>query len=203
MPNNIIMADAKGGEPYEIARKILDRTITEYIDPELTALGNSAFRNASNLVSLQIHGVTSLGASCLENTKVVSLAFPNMASWAVGIGIIATLKTLDLGENIGAIGSYALPFANLENLILRKASAVVGTSATSMNQTPMKSGGSGCTVYIPKVLYDHLGDGTSLDYKANSTWATYDGYGTITWKQIEGSIYETQYADGTPIPTGG
>lgn len=195
-----LMGAGNGRDPYEIARQILSRTITEYIDPDLTTLGNSCFRNANNLVSLQVHGVTSLFGSCLENTKVVSLAFPNMPSWVTGIGMIATLEHLDLGPNIPAIASYTLPFPNLKHLVLRRDSAVVVTSASAMNQSSMKSGGSGCTVYIPKALYDHLGDGTSLDYKANSTWATYDGYGTITWAKIEGSIYETQYADGTPIP---
>lgn len=49
---------------------------------------------------------------------------------------------------------------------------------------------TGGTIYIPKVLYDHLGDGTSLDYKAATNWSTVDGYGAITWAKIEGSAYE-------------
>ena len=61
------------------------------------------------------------------------------------------------------------------------------------------AGGSGGEIYIPKVLYDHLGDGTSSDYKAATNWSTVDARGTITWKQIEGSEYERYYADGTPI----
>lgn len=87
---------------------------------------------------------------------------------------------------------------NLETLILRGTSITL-LSANAFNNTPFKNGGSGGTIYIPKSLYDHLGDGTSLDYKAATNWSTFDGYGTITWAQIEGSIYETQYADGTPI----
>ena len=200
MPN-IIMCDPKGGNPYEIARKILARTITEYIDPDITSLGSSCFRNATSLTVLQVHAVTSIAGSALENVHVESLAFPNMISNPGTPGTISYLKKLDYGENFASITSNSLPYSNLEHLILRNKSSVVNTSASAMNTTPMKSGGSGCTVYIPKVLYDHLGDGTSLDYKANSTWAQYDGYGTITWAQIEGSIYETYYADGTPIPS--
>ena len=46
------------------------------------------------------------------------------------------------------------------------------------------------TIYIQKVLYDRLGDGASLDYKAATNWSTVDGYGTITWAKIESSAYE-------------
>lgn len=205
MPNNIIMADQKGGgDPYEIARKILDRSITEYIDPELTELGASAFRSASNLVTLQVHGVTKVWPTCIEGTKITALALPSLNTTpSSAYGNCPTLRVLDYGENAPSLGMSSLPFSGLQTLVLRRSTALVATASSTMNQSPMKSGGAGCTVYIPKVLYDHLGDGTSLDYKAAGTWSTYDGYGTITWAQIEGSIYETQYADGTPIPTGG
>lgn len=91
---------------------------------------------------------------------------------------------------------------NLKTIILRKTSGIVTMGGTSaMTDTPFKNGGSGGTIYIPKVLYDHLGDSTSLDYKAASNWSTIDSYGTITWAQIEGSQFENYYADGVPITT--
>lgn len=87
----------------------------------------------------------------------------------------------------------------LSTIILRKTTiATMGHSAVFSNSS-FASDGAGGTIYIPKALYDHLGDGSSLDYKAATNWSTVDGYGTITWAQIEGSIYETQYVDGTPI----
>ena len=79
--------------------------------------------------------------------------------------------------------------------------ALLQNSGNNYMPTNFHSGGSGGTIYIPKVLYDHLGDGSSLDYKAATNWSVYDGYGTITWAKIEGSYYETHYADGTVIPT--
>lgn len=79
----------------------------------------------------------------------------------------------------------------LKTLILRKTTALQTCASTSVfNGTPFKSGGSGGTIYIPEVLYNHLGDGTALDYKSATNWATYDGYGTITWAKLEGSAYE-------------
>ena len=55
------------------------------------------------------------------------------------------------------------------------------------------------TVYIPKVFYDHLGDGTADDYKNATNWT--GKANTVTWAQIEGSYYETHYGDGTEIPS--
>ena len=89
--------------------------------------------------------------------------------------------------------------SRLTTLVLRGSSIVNLSNATFFNGTPFANGGTGGTIYIPKALYDHLEDGTSNDYKAATNWATLDAYGTITWAKIEGSIYETQYADGTPI----
>lgn len=114
-----------------------------------------------------------------------------------------TLTTVDLTGrgNAGLTASMFQGCENLATLILRESVIYPLGDINAFTQTPFASGGSGGTIYIPKALYDHLGDGTSLDYKAATNWSTIDGYGTITWAQIEGSIYETQYADGTPIPS--
>ena len=87
----------------------------------------------------------------------------------------------------------------MNTLILRSQTLVQIGGMDTFANTPFYSGKAGGTIYIPKMLYDHLGDGSAQDYKAATNWATYDGYGTITWAPIEGSIYETQYTDGTPI----
>ena len=79
----------------------------------------------------------------------------------------------------------------LTTLILRKTSALQTCNNTSVfNGTPFDNGGTGGTIYIPEVLYNHLGDGSELDYKAATNWVVYDGYGTITWAKLEGSNYE-------------
>lgn len=201
MPN-IIMCDPKGGDPYEIAREILNKTIVEYVDEELTYIGTSGFRSCTQLTKLWCPNLTNIGASVMDGCSGLISLVLFITSTLGTLGSLGNLENLDL-VNLNGIPSNFFSVPKLKNLILRKTTGVCGTSASAMNNTPMKSGGSGCTVYIPKALYDHLGDGTSLDYKANSSWAPYDGYGTITWAQIEGSIYENQYADGTPIQTGG
>lgn len=89
--------------------------------------------------------------------------------------------------------------AQLSVLILRGQEIYPLRNIAAFSNSSVDSGGAGCTIYIPKALYDHLGDNSSLDYKAATNWSTINGYGTITWAKIEGSIYENAYADGTPI----
>ena len=112
------------------------------------------------------------------------------------------LATVDLTNQTSSIENNNFNnCVNFKTLILRNTTPCALGNIGAFVGTPFASGGTGGTIYIPKVLYDHLGDGTSLDYKAATNWSTIDGYGTITWAKIEGSIYETQYADGTPIPS--
>jgi hypothetical protein len=108
--------------------------------------------------------------------------------------LAADLGTLSLGSANG-FNSCKL----LSLLILRATRVCALSNLNIIKDTPYDENGTGGEIYIPKYLYDHLGDGSALDYKAAANWSTIDGYGTITWRQIEGSEYEFNYADGTPI----
>lgn len=111
-----------------------------------------------------------------------------------------TCLDLAISTNIPDHGLYDC--TGIFTLILRKTVDLVSlANINAFYYTPFKNGGSGGTVYIPKIFYDHLGDGTALDYQAASNWSTTHGYGTITWAQIEGSQFENYYADGVPITT--
>ena len=108
------------------------------------------------------------------------------------------LQTLDTAEP-RLPGNAWQNCSSLKTVILRSTSIVTLNNVNVVSGSPFASGGSGGTIYIPKSLYDHLGDGTASDYKAATNWSTIDGYGTVTWACIEGSIYENQYADGVVI----
>lgn len=108
------------------------------------------------------------------------------------------LTIVDLGTRLIPASTF-LSCRALKTVILRLQEIVDLDAVNAFNGSPYASGGSGGEIYIPKNLYDHLGDGSALDYKAAANWSTIDGYGTITWRQIEGSEYEFNYADGTPI----
>lgn len=185
------------------------------------------FRNCTGLKSIVAENITSFygnnavfyGCSALETvrlpkaTHIGQYLFSNCVSLSVialpAASIIydgafsgcTSLATVDLGidANINRANVF-LSCRSLKTLILRKANGITPLGAISpFDNTPFASGGEGGTVYIPKAMYDHLGDGTNMDYKAATNWSTFDGYGTITWAAIEGSQYENDYADGTPI----
>ena len=171
--------------------------------PDLTALPSYMFHQSSGLTSITCPKVTSFGTQSLYNTRITILIAPSATSFPANFSnASSTLKTVDAGQACSSLGGSCFNGTGIDLLILRRTSGLVSLANTNVfGGTPFASGGAGGTIYIPKVLYDHLGDGTSLDYKAATNWSTIEGYGTITWAKIEGSQYENYYADGTPIPT--
>lgn len=151
--------------------------------PSLSSALNSYFRNCTSLERIALQKCASIAAYAFEGCT--------------------SLKYADFGVRTQISGGNAFRYcSSFDVLILRGENSISPLiSLNNFDGTPFASGGTGGTIYIPKVLYDHLGDGTSDDYKAATNWVTIDGYGTITWAQIEGSYYETHYADGTLIPT--
>lgn len=187
-----------------------------------TSIMNYAFYGWSGITKLETPNLVTATDNCFGNmTGISSLYLPSMESFTgrpfaniTAPAVFPALTALESRRLEGWKGSkldigssftygfkssslYGCPNVNV--VILRQASVVALQNANAFNSTKFASGGTGGTIYIPEALYDHLGDGSSDDYKANTYWATLDGYGTVTWAKIEGSIYETHYADGTPI----
>ena len=186
--------------------------LTSFSAPNATKFGNhglsnsaSVFEDCTALTTLSIPKVTTLGGYvCRRCTSLVTVALPAATNFG-GNGTFSgctALETADLGaaNKIGNVDFFS-GCTSLTTVILRSTSLVTLSNINNIaSNTPFKSGGAGGTIYIPKSLFDHLGDNTSSDYKKATNWSTVNGYGTITWKQIEGSYYETHYADGTLIP---
>lgn len=161
------------------------------------------FRDCYNLTSVSFPNATWMHGQTFYTCSSLPVAvFPKCA--LVGNQAFygcSALAALDFGgATFSTTGNSVFEKCTvLKTLIIRASSVASLGNANHFKDTPFASGGTGGDIYIPKSLYDHLGDGTANDYKAATNWSTYDGYGTITWHAIEGSIYETQYADGTPI----
>lgn len=86
--------------------------------------------------------------------------------------------------------------SSLKTIILRNSSVVTmkqspTTSNTCWYNTAYASGGAGGTIYVPEALLE--------SYPTATNWSILDGYGTISWLPIEGSIYENYYANGAAI----
>lgn len=184
-----------GGE--DLLEKRITNTLTEYRNTKTLTLAQYAFAAATALKNLFIpNGI--IGSNALLNcTGLLTIVVRQLEGWACGN--CNKMLTVDL---LGSTRMGQQCFAtckSLASLILRSTSVTPVQNVNVFISTPFASGGTGGTIYIPKALYDHLGDGSALDYKSATNWSTIDGYGTITWAQIEGSTYETHYADGTVI----
>jgi hypothetical protein len=139
--------------------------------------------------------------NCTALEKIAFPACTNVSTNATNIFMGCTsLTTVDMGNANRVYTQMFRQASALTTVILRRSNDVVPLyNVSAFESTPFASGGSGGTIYIPKVLYDHLGDGSALDYKAATNWSTVDGYGTVTWAQIEGSYFETHYGDDTEV----
>lgn len=214
----------QGGGGEDLLEKRILRTLTSYSNSTITLVGSQSFYQYTPLVEVDFPNVTTVGAQAFQATKLAKIFFPksvcNSNSFAsctsaitAVIGSFSSDRTFSgcsklqkvdicLRTNVGARTFESCSV--LDTIIIRSTTLCPMTAVASdvfRLATKFSSGGSGGTIYIPKALYDHLGDGSSSDYKAATNWSTLNGYGTVTWAKIEGSVYENAYADGTPIPT--
>lgn len=166
----------------------------------LTSITNANFPKLNRMYNTSMfEGCTGLTLFCIPALGTANSSVKYMAGNT--FKGCTNLETVDMASFNRITANTFLNCAKLNILILRNTSSVFTLdNVNAFSGTPYASGKSGGTIYIPKTLYDQLGSGTTnKDYKAATNWSTLDGYGTVTWAKIEGSYYETHYADGTPI----
>ena len=193
--------------------------ITDVVAPSLTSIGNYGFQS-SRIRSIDAPLLTTIGSNAFqfcywfgggyfpEVTTINGSAFYNDGTECDEcIFVFPKVTTLsasafrqirgktvgaivDLGEGVSSLPNYTFYNSGkaIQILILRKSDTVVTT--TSSNSIGSISA-TETTVYVPSALIS--------EYTQATNWST---KGSI-FQAIEGSIYETQYADGTPIETGG
>lgn len=111
-----IEAIESGGsaDPYEVARQIVDKTITEYVDSALTKIGDGAFNYCNKLTKLHAPNATEIGQIALRDCA--SLSDLDITS-VVKIGHYAfsgtKLITEFISSNVRELG--ANPFGNNDN----------------------------------------------------------------------------------------
>lgn len=196
----------------------INKPITSIYAPNLTTIGEFAFAK-TNIVDVELPKVTKVGGNCFQGCSqlhrliiggsgnisanywiqncpsLVELRMPNATFTSMnGFGFKGntSIDIYDIGFSTSLYMSNLEASAPLSVIIMRKADALVTINNENViDSLAFKSGGSGGTIYIPTVLYNHLGDGSSLDYKNATNWSAIDARNTITWAPIEGSIYET------------
>ena len=175
--------------------------------PELLSIGASMFYACGSIPSAIFPKVTQFGGQQCFNGFTGKLAFPSITSTSMNCLSSFKGKEVDFGSGLSALVGYTFNGMNtsfpIDTIILRKSDGVV-TAQNNFGITntcgKFGTGQSGGKIYIPKALYDHLNDGTTLDYMASTNWANVMGYNSNnSFECIEGSYYETHYADGTVI----
>lgn len=166
---------------------------TNYEDDIITNIRTYAFYG-SYIQTCKTPNVTTIGANAFQNAKLTQICFPSLTtlSGASAFQGVTTATVADLGDVTSLPATTFSGATNLSTIILRKTDAITTlANVSAFTNTPFKSGGTGGTIYVPQALIS--------SYQAATNWATVDGYGTITWMPIEGSIYENTYADGTAV----
>lgn len=210
--------DLPSGGGTDYAPDLLMDKLTEYSSNEVTSLRRSAFRYATKIVTLNLPECLSVATECITymsalehlylpkcktfssidaisyNSKLSVLALPSITSTINSYGFRSNgFTALDLGESFGGFitGNCLNGCTKLNTLIIRKPSVVSLPNINVFTNTPFASGKAGGTLYVPNSLIS--------SYQSASNWSTILGYANNQILPIEGSIYETQYADGTPI----
>lgn len=170
---------------------------------------NFVFRNCYLLEKISLPKVTRLsGADNFKNCrKLTMLVLPSLgkgttASYAMqatlnGFNGCSILQVIDVYTLYNIISKAFLNCTIFDTLIIRHRSGDKGNPIASLaaidafSGTPFASGGAGGTLYVPSADISA--------YQAATNWSTILGYENNQILPIEGSIYETQWADGTPI----
>lgn len=199
-----------GGDTHEVARKILDGTITEYVDDTLTYSRSYAFYNCANLEKFICHNI---GSGTLQHafdgvTKLKAIALPKFSAGGYTLAYNGYLEAIDLagiaGLGYGIATSMFRDCAKLKYLIIRADTVKSLANVNAFTNTPFASGKAGGTLYVPASLVS--------SYQSASNWSTIFGYGSGAQNSIK-SIESTHtdpdafidltlyYADGTSIST--
>lgn len=188
--------------------------------PNVTNIGISAFKGCSNVESIDIRNAIKIDGSAFEKcyklasfigglTKVTTLATNAFMNTDLSIIVLPALtgdvngqvflgcpnlEAVDIGVGATQLRNqyHFKDCTSLRTLILRHSDSIITIgNNNAFTNTPFADGGSGGTLYVPNDLIS--------SYQSASNWSTILGYANNQIKAIEGSIYETQYADGTPI----
>lgn len=172
-----------------------DEKLIEFIG-SMKTLGADALTGVVLLEKTNFKAVTSVGASALKNAiggKII--VFPSLTTISnYCFGTNADVETYDFGASTPNFTAWLFSGDSaLKTIIIRKSTVVTAANVNVFNATCFASNGnaSGGVLYVPQALVS--------SYQSASNWSTILGYAKNQILPIEGSYYETHYADGTLI----
>ena len=185
---------ASGIKLYESAFRW--STVETIYAPLLTAVNDAdnAFEGCGKLHTIIEYGAQSIGGNTFNGCgSLTSASFKNATTlYTSALKNCSKLPALDFPKLEGIIKTNAfLGCTSLKTLVLRNSVVATLSNINNFTSTPFASGGTGGTLYVPQSLIS--------SYQSATNWSTILGYENNQILPIEGSIYETQYVNGTPI----
>lgn len=181
--------------PYGCAREDAhyDSTITEISAPLVTAVGTYAFYNLRAVTHISLPLAKTFGGYAFYRCyRLAAIALPACTTVTNYTFAQALVTEADFTALTNIPANAFRDGTNLSTLILRKTGSIATlANISAFANTPFASGKAGGTLYVPQALIS--------SYQSATNWSTILGYANNQIMPIEGSIYETQYADGTPI----
>lgn len=196
-PTGEVMSNTAFGD-YSATYRLYDRKgITKLTIPNATGLSESICQGCTGLTAIYAPKVKNVLINALRNTRIVYLVLPAALQFRQRCcGDNPSLLAADFGGTPGAGFAQGDVFTNCTNfnvLVLRSSTVWPLSNISVFSSTPFAAGKAGGTLYVPQA--------SIANYQAATKWSTILGYSTNQILPIEGSIYETQYVDGTAIPT--
>ena len=175
--------------------------ITEVTIEGNPLLGNACFQGCSNLGVLHAPNLTRIFRSntissyyAFNGTALKIACFPSYGNYVCDSYTFQNCSKLEIVD-FADCHSFGATFNNtplLRTMILRRTGTITVLRQSGANgtggiyQNPLDS-----SIYVPQALISA--------YQTASNWSALYALNNDIFKPIEGSIYETQYADGTPI----
>lgn len=153
-----------------------------------------AFQGRKGITKVVLLNIQRLGRECFADCSNIASFWAPDLTHLNGLGNLssANLTIVDFPKLTYIQSTSFMNNKNLRTIILRASSICSLANSNALQDTPFKGyGGLTGTLYAPSALVE--------SYKTASKWCELYNAGTMTVLPIEGSIYETQYADGTPI----
>ena len=181
-----------GGEDEIVA--LCNNTLTSYSSTNILDVRVQLFLNCTHLTSISLPNAWRIQGNGLRNTGLTVFVGPKVTSVEdSGLSYNAQLTTVDiLGRATKSLYNGALRNNSHLSVVILRFNGVANNGGTSVfTSTPFAQNGTGGTLYVPQAQIDN--------YKAATNWSTILSYANNQILPIEGSIYETQHADGTPV----
>lgn len=166
--------------------------------PKVASISQSVFSNCPKLKSGTFPACTTVGGSafnesCYQATGDVIFVFPSLKATATDCFRYTSGTSLDFGESCATLAVRTIYQGRWRNVILRKKDSVVALESTSSVGVGTYGLNQNSTVFVPSALLS--------DYASATNWSSAKASLGFSFAPIEGSVYEFNYADGTPIPT--